>query len=201
MSLVVGIKRNGYVYLGADTQITAGIRKTNYTQENNYKIIRYPNDILIGVVGSVASFMQIKYSDDVLKIPKDKKLTKKLVLNYIVNPLYKQFKKNERITTNEKGIDSQEVTYMIAKHNQLFLVFTGGGIIEISDYVAIGSAERQAYQYLAQYNNVEPEVLIKNALSFSSAYDQGVSSPFILINTNSYEYELVRSAYDISSKT
>ena len=37
MSVVVAIKKDGVVYMGADTQTTSGIQRRNYLKESNLK--------------------------------------------------------------------------------------------------------------------------------------------------------------------
>ena len=55
MSVVVAIKENGKIYLGADSQVTKGGTRSSLSNKNNYKIWQ-PKGVensLIGHVGRV----------------------------------------------------------------------------------------------------------------------------------------------------
>ena len=47
MSVIVAIKEDGVVYMGADSQTTAGMRKRSYLNETGFKIIRLENGMLV----------------------------------------------------------------------------------------------------------------------------------------------------------
>ena len=53
MSIVIGIKKDGVIYMGADTQRTCGGTKCNCLSESNFKITRFKNGVLLGHVGTV----------------------------------------------------------------------------------------------------------------------------------------------------
>ena len=55
MSVIVAIKENDVVYMGADSQTTAGMRKRSYLNETGFKIVRLENGILVGFCGRVAA--------------------------------------------------------------------------------------------------------------------------------------------------
>ena len=55
MSVIVAIKENGVVYMGADSQTTTGRRKLNDLNETAYKITRFENGMLVGFCGRVAA--------------------------------------------------------------------------------------------------------------------------------------------------
>jgi ATP-dependent protease HslVU (ClpYQ) peptidase subunit len=40
MSVIVAVKENGTIYMGADSQTTAGNRKMNHLNETSYKVVR-----------------------------------------------------------------------------------------------------------------------------------------------------------------
>lgn len=55
MSVVVAIKENNIIYMGADSQITRGSSRRSFSNPNNYKIWRTKNmmESLMGGVGWV----------------------------------------------------------------------------------------------------------------------------------------------------
>ena len=55
MSVVVAIKENGKVYLGADSQVTKGGTRSSLSNKNNYKIwkVKDVENCIIGHVGRV----------------------------------------------------------------------------------------------------------------------------------------------------
>ena len=55
MSVIVAVKENGVVYMGADTQTTSGRKKHNGLNETAFKIHRLENGILVGFCGKVAA--------------------------------------------------------------------------------------------------------------------------------------------------
>lgn len=59
MSVIVAIKENGVVYIGADSQTTTGRRKHNGLNETAFKINRLGNGMLVGFCGRVAATQSI----------------------------------------------------------------------------------------------------------------------------------------------
>ena len=53
MSLIIAIKNDEIIYFGTDTQTTTGSFKKNQVIEDRFKVKKMPNDIVIGVVGTV----------------------------------------------------------------------------------------------------------------------------------------------------
>ena len=87
MSVIVAIKENGVVYMGADSQTTTGRRKRNGLNETAFKITRLENGMLVGFCGRVAAKQAILSMEDVFVLDKEGGLNKKHIVKEIVPKL------------------------------------------------------------------------------------------------------------------
>ena len=82
MSVIVAIKENGVVYMGADSQTTAGRRKYSYLNETSFKIARLDKGILVGFCGRVAARQAILAMKDVFTLDEHGGLTKRHFIQF-----------------------------------------------------------------------------------------------------------------------
>ena len=189
MSLIIGIKKNNVVYLGADTQITGESRKIFPTQtnKNNFKIFKIKGlkNCFCGVTGSYANMSIIK----ALNFKKDITCDN-MVINYdfIVNTFIQKiigtlisYKKIDLLKGDDLDIDN---AFLLAQNDKLFFIGSDFSVIEVDSYFAIGSGSRDVQSILYEnYKKETPEKNIYKALDFSSKIDLFVSEPFIIVNT------------------
>ena len=68
MSVVVAIKKDGIIYMGADSQVSRGGTRTTLSNPNNYKIwaVSDVENCLMGSVGTLRANNIIKVANDLI---------------------------------------------------------------------------------------------------------------------------------------
>ena len=68
MSVVVAIKKDGVIYMGADSQVSCGGTRSTLSNPNNYKIwaVSEVDNCLMGSVGTLRANNVIKVADDLI---------------------------------------------------------------------------------------------------------------------------------------
>ena len=82
-------------------------------------------------------------------------------------------------------------SYLFAFKDQLFVINTDGCVLEVDDYVAIGSGSDQAIGSLLLTEDEEPELRKIKAIKASAATDIYVDYPIILVDTEATKFEVV----------
>ena len=82
-------------------------------------------------------------------------------------------------------------SYLFAFEDQLFLIGMDASVIEVEDYVAIGSGKNEAIGSLLSTENEAPEQRIVKAIKASVANDLYVDYPIILTNTETTDFEII----------
>ena len=194
MSVVVAIKENGKVYIGADSQVTKGGTRTTLKNENNYKVWRVigaPN-CLMAHVGNLRDANVIRLMPDLVTeyniyrnhIGFD--FVVKKVVPDIVDELT-----NCGYLKDGKNADFLDSSFLFAYKDQLYMINTDRAVIEIEDYVAIGSGADQAIGSLLSTEGQNPKERIVKAIKSSAASDIYVDYPIILSDTEDGEFEIV----------
>lgn len=188
MSVVVAVKDGDRIVMGADTQTSAGDRKEIHVKlESNFKISKMPNGILIGSTGRVACSQQLlAYDEWFVKLPKDG-LTKAFIVSEIV-PLYREVLDGLDLL-DEKG--RTEATHILAWKDRMFYIAHDFTVVESKNYLASGCGRTVAIATLKNGKNSVLDRVLK-ALRNSERFCVGISSPFILIDTERLEFEIVK---------
>lgn len=76
------------------------------------------------------------------------------------------------------------------------MIHNDGGVIEIDDFVVIGSGKNEGIGSLLSTENDEPRERIIKAIKSSVASDIYVDYPIILIATESQEFEVITEKND-----
>lgn len=190
MSLVVAYKKDGIVYMGADTQSSIGSTIDRTLNESGFKITRLPNGMLIGVCGRVKGHQKIIAQKKWFDIPEDETFDKRYIVKNIVPELSTIMKdiKDDKDSSNS----SMEVRVLIAWQGQMFVIARHFEVFECDRYAAIGAGDDYSRYELAQIKDDDDinEGLLK-ALRMGSMFDSSVSAPYILIDTKDKEYKIV----------
>ena len=194
MSVVVAIKENGKVFIGADSQVTKGGTRTTLKNPNNYKVwkVMGADNCLIGHVGNlrdanVVRLMSGLVTDyNIYKNHIDYEFVVKKVVPDVVDEL-----KNYGNVKDEKFVDFLDSSFLFAYKDQLYVIGRDRSVIEVDDYVAIGSGEDQAIGSLLSTEGDSPRERIVKAIKASAAADIYVDYPIILTDTESTEFEIV----------
>jgi ATP-dependent protease HslVU (ClpYQ) peptidase subunit len=192
MSQVIAIKYEGFVYMAADTMVSVGSSKWQYGNHHKYyKIHKFKNGILVGTVGSLSSVQDLVLHELWEKIEPNIKLTKQIILNQIVNPVSKDNIIRKNHSKNDEGTLEFDMSYIVAKDDQLFMIFNKGEIMVCEKYACIGAGSMSIHPFLKlnQTENINNQMI--RALIFVSHKNIGIHSPFTLIDTKNLTYSIV----------
>ena len=193
MSVVVAIKENGKIMMGADSQCTKGGTRRSLSNPNNYKIWKVldSENCLLGHVGLVREANVIRVARDL--IPEMAQLKDKVDFSFVVKRLVPtMFEELEEYRVIKKGDTPPEFdsSFLFAYKDKLFYISGNGTVIEIDDYCAIGSGECEAIGSLLSTEGESPEERIKKAIKASAANDIYVDYPIVITDTESTEFKV-----------
>lgn len=194
MSVVVAIKKEDKVYIGADSQVTKGGTRATLKNPNNYKVwkVRGAENCLMAHVGNVRDANIVRLMDglvteyNIYKNHVDYEFVVKKIVPEIISEL-KEF----GYIKDEKYVGFMDSSYLFAFKNQLFVINTDGCVLEVDDYVAIGSGSDQAIGSLLSTEDEEPELRIRKAIKASAATDIYVDYPIIMVDTEATKFEVI----------
>ena len=195
MSVVVAIKKDGVVYLGADSQVTRGGTRTSLSNPNNYKIWKVKNvdNCLMGHVGVLRDACVVRIIDNLVReidVLHDS-VDFEYVVSRIVPMIIGQLQEYNYLAEDEvfKSTDSK---YLFAYNDKLFVIGFNGDVIEVDDCVAIGSGESEAIgSLITTMNEDNPTKRIIMAIKASAAHDIYVDYPIVLSNTADTEFKVI----------
>ena len=181
MSIIIAYKKNGIVYMGADTQTTSGDYKYNSLRTERIKITVI-NNILVGSAGNVSLINIAKAQLSLIDIPNDLVLTKRFIVEAIVSKLHKNQVEKDKLTDNDLS-ESFGYSLILAKDNNLFIIESDGSVREIGNWVAIGL---RAETLTPLYRNIEMSAsdIILKGLNHVANIDESVSKPYITCKTD-----------------
>lgn len=171
MSVVIAIKDKNKIIMGCDSQATFGNIKNSLNATHN-KIFKVKNakHCLMGVVGSCRDSQLLSVSE----IANDLELYKdeyEWVVKNLFHNIYGVLLENNRIDKDDKGdwIKSTQNDYLFAYKNKAYLMSgVDGAVIEIDDYLVIGSGAEVAIGVLENNKNKLPKERIREAIKACS---------------------------------
>ena len=193
MSVVVAIKENGKVTIGADSQCTRGGTRRTLSNPNNYKVWKVldAENCLFAQVGLVREANIIRVARDL--VPEMAQLKDKVDFSFVVKRLVpRMFEELEEYRAIKKGDTPPEFesSFLFAYKDKLFYISGNATVIEIDDYVAIGSGECEAIGSLLSTEGEPCEDRIKKAIKASAASDIYVDYPIVITDTESTEFQV-----------
>lgn len=186
MSVIVAVKENGVIYMGADSQTTMGSRKTNQLNETSYKVVRLDNGILVGFCGRVAARQTILSMKDVVTLSEEGTLTKRHIVKEIIP---KFVDKMQQIGDEESG--SLCVGIMLAHKDKLYRITSSLDVIHLNEIGSDGAGNDLVNYALFEMQNLSVRERILTALEESARRDSSVCGPYVLIDTKDLKYEVV----------
>ena len=186
MSVIVAIKENGVVYMGADSQTTTGRRKQSGLNETAYKITRLKNGMLVGFCGSVAAKQAILSMEDVFVLDKEGGLNKKHIVKEIVPKLVD---KMQLIGDEDSG--ALDVSILLAYKDRLYRITSGLDVLNLNECGRSGAGADFTNLYLFGEKNLSIRERILKALVASAKRTESVGGPYVLIDTQKQEFEVV----------
>ena len=192
MSVVVAIKENGKVYLGSDSQCTKGCSRISLSNPNNYKIwvCKDAPNALMAHTGRVREAQVVKVGGtcinelDVLHNVIDWEY----IVKYFVPDMFEKIMENGLGNKEKNTIDS---SFLFAYGDKLYSIDSDGVVIEVDDFIAIGSGAYEAKGSLLSTVGEEPEERIIKAIKASVASDIYVDYPIIISNTDTTEFKVI----------
>lgn len=196
MSVIVAIKKNDKIYMGTDTQVSCGSRKWGALNEENRKIRRFENGILLGAVGSQRGAMLVSSHPEIFTLPEDGRLTKEHVVTKIVPEITKLFREADQIERNKGRIPRWPCTFLLAHGDTLFEITRERAVISIHHFSSIGIGCLATFSALMKMDgetlcddDAVNEGLLK-ALRISAVHLQGIGAPYFLIDTERKEFQI-----------
>ena len=109
---------------------------------------------------------------------------------YIVPNLVRELKKVGFIK-DENYIELVNSAFLFAYKDKLFLIDRDLCVLEINDYVAIGSGSPEAIGSLLSTEGEDPKTRIVKAIKASAANDIYVDYPIVLTDTETTKFEII----------
>lgn len=194
MSVVVAIKKDNKVYIGADSQVTRGGTRATLKNPNNYKIWKVKNvdNCLMAHVGVVRDANVVRLMDNLVteyNVFKNH-VDYEFVVKKVVPDIFSELKEYGYLK-DDKYVEQMDSKYLFVFRDQLYVINNDGCVLEVDDYIAIGSGEDQAIGSLLSTEGEKPEVRIIKAIKSSAASDIYVDYPIILTDSEKTEFEII----------
>ncbi len=191
MSVVIGIKHQGKVYLGADSQMSQGGLKLTHLNPNNYKIWKVlgKSGAYLGTAGDVRDACIIRTMEGL--IGDNAQITYPYVVRHVVPKIIDELKKFNYIRNKDGYFDNMESTYLLATKDSLFQICTDGCVVEIEDGAAIGSGRETALGSLNTTFDEEPYARLIKGLKSAENNTVYVGYPFVLADVSKRKFEIV----------
>lgn len=189
MSLVVAYKREGVVYMGADTQSSYGTTIERALNESGFKISSLPNGVLLGMTGRVKAHQMILAHKELFDIPHGCAFNKRHIVKNIIPKLSKLM--NEVVEDKDSCTSSMEVSVLVAYKEKLFYITRDFRVFDCNGYTAIGAGRDYVKYALSTIGGGDINESLLQALRTGAMFDSSVSAPYILIDTKDREYKIV----------
>lgn len=186
MSVIVAVKENGTIYMGADSQTTTGRRKRNGLNETSFKITRLENGMLVGFCGKVAAKQAILSMEDVFVLDKEGGINKKHIVKEIVPKLVD---KMQLIGDEDSG--ALDVSILLAYKDKLYRITSGLDVLNLNECGRSGAGADFTNWYLFGEKNLSIRERILKALVASAKRTESVGGPYVLIDTQNQKFEVV----------
>ena len=186
MSVVVAIKENDTIYLGADTLMAR--KNTKVPEINNiekFKLTNLPNGIILGHVGGVSTTQKLVLNEEWFIGVEEKGLDKEFLVTVILPKLKEELEKYKLL--DEDGM--MDADFLIAYKDRLYDIKSDFSVVKINEHTAIGAGKNFALSISCKDYVDKQEKLIE-ALRHSSKMCSSVDGPFVLIDTKTLEFAI-----------
>lgn len=195
MSVIVAIKKDGVIYIGADSQVTKGGTRMTLSNPNNYKIwtVGGIDNSLMGCVGSLRAANIMKVADGLVPEMVDlkNKVDFRFVVKRLVPCMMDELESYGQLNKKDNGAPCMESSYLFAYKDRLYSIDTYGSVIEVDDFCAIGSGASEAMGSLFSTVKIDdPIKRIQDAIKSSATRDIYVDYPIVISNTADTEFKV-----------
>ena len=191
MSVVIAIKENNKIYLAVDSQCTCGTSKLTLSNPNNYKIWRTKglNHSFMCHTGMCRDIGVIKYNNF---ISEKRSMLGNIDIDFVqgemIFDMYDALK--ERGFSDDENGPHMSSEFIFAYKDKIFELSRGLYVIEIDDYVALGSGRDSAMGSLTSTVGEPVEKRLLKAIVAAQNIDLGVGYPIIIADTESCEFKV-----------
>lgn len=182
MTVVIGIKKDGIVYMGSDSCASTSTYVDKVPCNEHGKISVMPNGVIFGLSGIANTKTFLNMNKKIFDFANDG-LTREGIVNHFIPKIRKLFSMNNLIWDGESP-----VCMLMAKDDKLFNITDDWRVLSVKSYAAIGCGKGAAYSALFK-NNTNPEEDIINACKKAAEVSKGVEGPYVLINTKDRIYK------------
>lgn len=176
MTCIVGIAKDGIVYLAGDSALTA--EEGHIYVGKRAKVFRN-GEIVIGNSGSIRIPQLLEYAD----LPTVTEPIERYMVTEFIPALKKLLKDDEQKADNPMD----DSAFLVGMRGHLFIVYSDFQASESAlNYHAIGSASDIALGSLhtTRDSDIAPEQRLWCALNAAHAHNYTVREPFTILNTN-----------------
>ena len=195
MSVVVAIKKDGKVYMGADSQVSKGGTRLSLTNPNNYKIwkVKGVENCLMGSVGNLRDACVVRVMRGLVR--EIDAIKDEVDFEYVVGrivPMIREELIDYGYIKKDGVFEGFDSSFLFAYQDKLYYINSDASVIEIDDCIAIGSGSSEAIGSLLTSMNIEDskERIIK-AIKSSATHDIYVDYPIILSDTESTDFDVL----------
>ena len=195
MSVVVGIKKDNVVYLGADSQVTRGGTRVSLSNPNNYKIwkVRGVDNCLMAHVGNLRDACAIRIMNNLVR--EIDAIHNEINFEYVVGriaPMIIDELKEYNYISKDGRFDFMDSRFLFAYKDLLYVIGSDSSVIEVDDCIAIGSGECQAIgSLITTVDEEDSQSRIIKAIKSSAASDIYVDYPIVLANTKNTKFDVI----------
>lgn len=196
MSILLARVCGDTVYMATDTRVIVRDMKQAQLCECDYKIQKLENGILVGFVGDRKLRQEVFALMEHFTLDKNGELTYAHVVQKIAVPLFFGLKDagvlkydNEK----EERLPYMQGDILLAYKDKLYEICTNFMVLRYETYQALGKGADFAQYAMTNFdeNRGVNEQLVE-ALKLTAKYTHLVGAPYLLIDTKSQEYTLLR---------
>lgn len=193
MSLIIAVKSGDTVYMGADTQSTAGDWKVFSNQPAERKIQRMQSGLLVAHAGPVRNAQIVQAEQGLFTVPADGPLTKRYIVENIIPRLYRCYRENGLFKEESDGYPRPRIpdAYLLAWQDRLYEI-SGVLHVKVLEHYGIIGAGRDVVSCGVEGINDQapiPEQIL-DSLRVGSAHVTSVGGPYYLIDTKHQKFSL-----------
>ena len=190
MSVVIAVKQGNRIWFGADTQSTSGTDRYNYLAENDFKITKLDNGILLSWTGETAMSQFILAHPEWFTLDEKKGLTKEYIVTKIVPQIYEALAEEDMLDKGDDGVPPLMTGKILLAHkDRLFEICRDFQVLRYEDYQATGSGSNAIVYGLSKIDKSKDinEQLLR-LMKISEKHDTNVSAPFVFIDTHNLQF-------------
>ena len=190
MSIVAAIKKDGVVYLGADTRTSCGSKIETCLLPSNRKIQRL-GSCYVGATGKVANLQLLEIHPEWFELCGEP-LTKRFLVREVVPKYYAALRSAGYLEApDDGGTLNSECSFLVTDGKRIFRINHALLVIEEGEWGAIGCTQGIALACFAATPDAEPRERLLAALRKSAHWHEGVGAPYLLVDTAENHFEIV----------